>query len=111
VGFDAPLSQSGQTNIQQNILLLPDVTLEWLINDKGTIRATFFYRENADNLTTASTASTTRARRTGASISYRKDVDRIGDIFKGLFKKKKKPVPVPPEAAQKPDAVLKSEED
>ncbi len=113
VGFDAPLSQSGQTNIQQNILLLPDVTLEWLINEKGTIRATFFYRENADYLTTASNASTTRARRTGASISYRKDVDRVGDIFKGLFKKKKKPVQTPPTpfTDTKPVAALKSEEE
>lgn len=113
VGFDAPLSQSGQSNIQQNILLLPDVTLEWLINEKGTIRATFFYRENADNLTTASNASATRARRTGASISYRKDVDRIGDIFKGLFKKKKKPAPAPAPAVTeaRPEAVLKSEDE
>ena len=113
VGFDAPLSQAGQTNIQQNILLLPDVTLEWLINEKGTIRATFFYRENADYLTTSSNASTTRARRTGASISYRKDVDRIGDIFKGLFKKKPKPTPAPPPPVTevKPDAVIKSEEE
>ncbi len=113
VGFDAPLSQSGQTNIQQNILLLPDVTLEWLINEKGTIRATFFYRENADYLTTSSNASTTRARRTGASISYRKDVDRIWDIFKDLFKKKTKPAPdpPPPDPVVEPAAVIKSEEE
>ena len=114
VGFDAPLSQTGQTNIQQNILLLPDVTLEWLINEKGTIRATFFYRENADYMTTTSNASTTRARRTGASISYRKDVDRIGDIFKGLLKKKNKPAPAPPPPPAtevKPAAILKSEEE
>ncbi|HPH32397.1 MAG TPA: hypothetical protein PLB49_11120 [Chitinophagaceae bacterium] len=114
VGFDAPLSQTGQTNIQQNILLLPDVTLEWLINEKGTIRATFFYRENADYMTTSSNASTTRARRTGASISYRRDVDRIWDIFKGLFKKKNKPAPDPPPPVSetKPDAaVIKSDEE
>jgi len=113
VGFDAPLSQTGQTNIQQNILLLPDVTLEWLINEKGTIRATFFYRENADYMTTSSNASTTRARRTGASISYRKDVDRVWDIFKDLFKKKNKPSPDPPPPANvvKPDAAIKSEEE
>ena len=113
VGFDAPLSQTGQTNIQQNILLLPDVTLEWLINEKGTIRATFFYRENADYMTTSSNASTTGARRTGASISYRKDVDRVWDIFKDLFKKKNKPSPDPPPPANvvKPDAAIKSEEE
>ena len=52
-------------------------------------------------------------RRTGASISYRKDVDRIGDIFKGLFKKKKKPAPAPAPAVTeaRPEAVLKSEEE
>ena len=47
IGLDAPLQQS---NIQQSIQLLPDVTLEWLINTSGSLRASFFYRENTDYL-------------------------------------------------------------
>ncbi|MBI3138451.1 MAG: translocation/assembly module TamB domain-containing protein [Sphingobacteriales bacterium] len=101
VGFDAPLSQSGQTNIQQNILLLPDVTLEWLMNEKGTIRATFFYRENADYLTTSSNASTTKASRKGLSLSFRKDYDRLGDLFRRNKKVKAAPVNDPVKEPEK----------
>ncbi len=88
VGLDAPLQQ--QANIQQSIQLLPDVTLEWLINQSGSIRAAFFYRENADYLTTSGGLG--KARRYGGSLNYRKDFDKLSDIFK----KKKKPLPPPP---------------
>ena len=85
VGFDAPLQQ--QSNIQQTVQFLPDVTLEWLVNPSGTIRASFFYRENADYLSTNSNNVPGRAKRIGASLSYKKDFDKLSD----LFKKKKKP--------------------
>lgn len=88
VGLDAPLQQ--QSNIQQSIQLLPDVTLEWLINPSGSIRAAFFYRENADYLTT--TGGLGKARRYGASLNFRKDFDKLGDIFR----RKKKLPPLPP---------------
>lgn len=89
VGLDAPLQQ--QANIQQSIQLLPDVTLEWLINQSGSIRAAFFYRENADYLTTSGGLG--KARRYGGSINFRKDFDKLSDIFR---KKKKLPVVPPP---------------
>lgn len=111
VGFDAPLSQSGPNNLQQNIMLLPDVTLEWLINPSGTIRANFFYRENADFLSTSSNAATTRARRTGASLSYRKDFDKLGDLFR-RNRKPVSPAPVPPkQEAENPPARETKKED
>ncbi|HSU28943.1 MAG TPA: translocation/assembly module TamB domain-containing protein, partial [Chitinophagaceae bacterium] len=91
-GFDAPLQAS---SIQQSIQLLPDVTLEWLINESGTIRATFFYRENSDYLSTSTSGGPGRAQRYGGSVTYRKDVDKLIDIFKG--KKKKKKVKVEPQ--------------
>lgn len=95
-GFD-PLQQS---TLQQNIQLLPDVTMEWLINQSGTIRASFFYRENADYLTTATnTGGAGRARRIGGSLTYRRDFDKLGDLFR---KKKNKTKPQPPE--QQPGA-------
>ncbi|HYM94819.1 MAG TPA: translocation/assembly module TamB domain-containing protein, partial [Chitinophagaceae bacterium] len=80
-GFEAPLQQ---TSIQQNIQLLPDVTMEWLINQSGTIRASFFYRENTDYLSTTTTGGPARARRTGASLAYRNESDYF------LFGKKKR---------------------
>lgn len=80
--LDVPL----QSTIQQNVQFLPDVTAEWLINQSGTIRASFFYRQNLDYLT-SSNSGAARTRRTGASIAYRREFDSISDFFR---KKKKK---------------------
>ncbi len=89
-GFDAPLQGS---NIQQSIQLLPDVTLEWLINPSGTLRASFFYRENTDYLATNSTGTGKSAKRYGGSLTYKKEFERVGDLFDGIFRKRK-PKPV-----------------
>lgn len=85
VGVDAAFDQ---TSFQQSIFqqLLPDVTLEWLINESGSIRASFFYRENTDYLSTT-TSSAGKAKRIGGNLSYRKDFDHLGDIFKRKNKK------------------------
>jgi hypothetical protein len=101
LGFDAPLqSTAGQQTISQQVL--PDVTLEWLINPSGTIRASFFYRENTDYLTTATSGGPGKARRIGANVSYRKDFDNLGDIFRRK-KKKADPAPPPPPASEQED--------
>ena len=70
--------------------LLTNVTTEFLINKSGSIRASIFYKENVDLLT----GSTGKSRKYGSSLSYRKDFNRIGDIFR----RKKKLPPVPPPA-------------
>jgi hypothetical protein len=74
--------------------LLPDVTLEWLINPSGTVRASFFYRENPDYLSNGTSGGLGKDKRIGANISYRKDFDSFGDIFR---KKKKTPKTKPSE--------------
>lgn len=89
LGMDAPLGQGAQSSVQQSILLLPDVTMEWLINPSGTIRASFFYRTNADFLTASTSASVVRSRRAGASLSYKREYDKLSDIFGGAKRKKK----------------------
>ncbi|MET0393421.1 MAG: AsmA family protein [Chitinophagaceae bacterium] len=98
--LDVPL----QSTIQQNVQFLPDVTAEWLINQSGTIRASFFYRQNLDYLTTSSTGAA-RTKRTGANIAYRKEFDTLGELF-GRKKKKKastqQPAAPPPADPQKP---------
>jgi hypothetical protein len=81
--LDVPL----QATIQQNVQFLPDVTAEWLINQSGSIRASFFYRQNLDYLTTSTTGAA-RTKRSGASISYRKEFETVREFFGG---KKKKP--------------------
>ena len=93
VGFDAPLQQQA---VSQSIQLLPDVTLQWLINQTGSLRASFFYRENTDYLSVTTTGGSGKsAKRFGGSLSYQKDFDKLGDIFK---RRKKLPPPPPEEA-------------
>jgi hypothetical protein len=84
-GFDAALQQTATT--QQNFLFLKDVTMEWLINESGSMRVSFFYRENADYLGSG-TGGSAKASRIGGNISYRRDFDTI----KELLRRKKKPV-------------------
>lgn len=94
--LDVPL----QSSIQQNVQFLPDVTAEWLINQSGTIRASFFYRQDLDYLTTSSTGAA-RNKRSGASISYRREFDTPGEFFTDFFgrrRKKQTPQPPPPPA-------------
>jgi len=87
-GFDAPLQGS---NIQQSVQLLPDVSMEWLINPSGTLRATFFYRENTDYLITTASGGPGRARRYGGSLTYKKEFEKFGDLFR-----RRKPRPAAP---------------
>jgi TamB, inner membrane protein subunit of TAM complex len=94
--LDVPL----QSTIQQNVQFLPDVTAEWLINQSGTIRASFFYRQDLDYLTTSSTGAA-RNKRSGASIAYRREFDTSGEFiteFFGKKRKKKQPLQPPPPA-------------
>jgi len=77
--LDIPLQN--QTTLQQKFQFLPDVTTEWLINEKGTIRATFFYRENLDFVTGTTASAPTRSKRLGAGIAYRKEFDHLGELF------------------------------
>jgi hypothetical protein len=82
--FDVPL----QSTIQQSVQFLPDVTAEWLINPSGSIRASFFYKQNLDYLTTSSTGAA-RNKRSGVSLAYRKE-------YEGKRKRTKKPGPTTP---------------
>lgn len=76
--FDVPLAQTEQTTLR----LLPDVSLELMLNKTGSIRATFFYKQSVDFLTGTPSAGTGLApRRYGASISYGREFDNLGDLF------------------------------
>ncbi len=90
IGLDAPLTQS---SIQPGVQFLPDVQMEWLINPAGTLRAIFFYRENTDYLAVTGPG---KAKKYGASFAYRKDVDRLSDLFRDIFRRKKPKVVDPP---------------
>jgi hypothetical protein len=82
--FDVPI----QNDFQQSVRLFPDVTIELLLNKTGSVRANFFYRENVDFLTAASsgTGNNPQTRRYGTSLSYGKEFNSFGEL---LFGKKK----------------------
>jgi TamB, inner membrane protein subunit of TAM complex len=100
--LDIPL----QTTYEQKFQFLPDVSMEWLINPTGTIRATFFYKENLEFLTggTSNTsAAGTRNKKIGSSIAYRKEFDHLGELFhKKRDKKKQNQNTTEPAAASTP---------
>ena len=95
--------QTGSTTTRQQTAILPDITLEILINPSGTFRAVLFYRENTDYLTT--TASSKSQKKTGVGLSYRKDIDHIRDLFR---RKKNRQLPQPA-AAEKPVGIKEGE--
>lgn len=77
----------GLNTTQQNqsaaFPFLPDVTAEWRLTPDGKFRLTFFYRENYTYLGAGG-----KQNRSGSSISFRKEFDRVDELFK---KKKSKP--------------------
>lgn len=89
--YDVPFT--GSTQLQTD--LLTNFTTEFLLNKSGTIRATIFYKENADLLTGQTTGSGTgKTRKYGTSLAYRREFSRFGD----LFKRKQRPKAVPSSA-------------
>ena len=88
--YDVPFTS---TTSQVSSDLLTNVTTEFLINKSGSIRASIFYKENVDLLTGYSN-SAGKSRKYGTSLSYRKDFNRLGDIFR----RKKKLPSTPPTA-------------
>lgn len=96
--FDVPL----QAAIQQSVAILPNFTVDFLINPSGTLRATIFYRENIDYLTTTSTGAGKNNKSAGASIAYRKDFDRLFGKKQPEPKKKKVKAEDPNKEAEDP---------
>jgi hypothetical protein len=84
--YDVPFQSTTQVSTD----MLTNFTTEFLINKSGSIRATIFYKENVD-LLTGNATSVGKSRKYGTSLSYRKEFNRLGDIFT----RKKKIVPPP----------------
>ena len=61
---------TGRTN---NLLVTPDITAEWILTKDGRIRLVGFNRTNIDLVS--------QRTRTGISLSYRKDFDKLGQLF------------------------------
>jgi len=63
------------TQLNRKGLLTPDITIEWLLNKDGSLRVVGFNRTSID-------ITTGQRNRSGIQLSYRKDFNRLSDIFK-----------------------------
>ncbi len=76
-------------------LLSPDISIEWLLNKEGSIRVIGFNRSSID-------FTLNQRNRSGIQLSYRKDINKLGDVFKSKKRiaaedaKKKRTPPAPP---------------
>ena len=67
------------TQLYSRGVITPDISLEWILNKDGSIRVVAFNRTTID-------FTTGQRRRSGVQLTYRKDVDRLSDIFKSKKK-------------------------
>jgi hypothetical protein len=68
---------------------LPDITAEYKITPDGRFALSLFYRDSYNYLSVANHTEN----RSGASISYTRDLDNLNDLFKKKKKEKRKPAP------------------
>ena len=61
--------------LERKGLLTPDITIEWLINKDGSLRVVGFNRSSID-------FTLNQRNRSGLQLSYRKDFNKLSDIFK-----------------------------
>jgi hypothetical protein len=64
-----------------NLLVTPDITAEWLLSKDGSVRLVGFNRTNFDLIS--------QRTRTGTSLSYRKDFDKLKSSYDAEEEKKK----------------------
>ena len=60
-------------------LITPDITIEWLLNKDGSLRVVGFNRTSID-------ITTGQRNRSGILLSYRKDFNKLSDLFKSKKK-------------------------
>ena len=86
VGSALDFGMTAQQVQASSFQFLPDITAEYKITPDGRVALTFFYRDSYNYLSTGNHTQNS----SGSSISYRRDFDRIDELFK---KKKKSPHP------------------
>lgn len=76
-----------QVQATKNLQFLPDISADWKIRQDGRLVLTFFYRDSYNYLS----GTGARQNRSGASISYRRDFERLSDLWRADRKKKIRP--------------------
>ena len=75
IGGNLEYNNPATLQLARRGLITPDITIEWLLNKDGSLRVVGFNRTSID-LTVG------QRNRSGIQLSYRKDFDRLGDIFR-----------------------------
>ena len=65
--------------LEKKGLLTPDINIEWVINKDGTLRVIGFNKSSID-------LSLNQRNRSGIQLSFRKDANKLADIFKSKKK-------------------------
>lgn len=61
--------------LEKKGLVTPDISIEWLLNKEGSVRVVGFNRSSVD-------FTLNQRNRSGVQLSYRKDLNKLSDIFK-----------------------------
>ncbi|MEJ7912873.1 MAG: hypothetical protein WKF70_06945, partial [Chitinophagaceae bacterium] len=89
--FDVPL----ESDLEQTLRVLPDVSADFLINKSGTFRITLFYTKNNDPVLNQ-VQNGRIGQSTGAKLSYRKEFNSLSEFLfgrrKGVRKTNTQPV-------------------
>jgi len=88
--FDVPL----ESDLEQSLRILPDVSASFLINKSGSFRITLFYTQNND-LVISQVQNGRRGQSAGAKLSYRKEFNSLSEFLFGRIKGKRKPALLP----------------
>ncbi len=109
VSLGSSLEVPLQSTFEQTVQFLPDVTLEWLINASGSIRATLFYRENLDYLVSSSSGAA-KLKRTGGGLSFRREFNNLRELFTNVKKRSEREArriiaPAPPDTTRRIEPV------
>src|SRR5690606_27769242 len=109
VSLGSSLEVPLQSTFEQTVQFLPDVTLEWLINASGSIRATLFYRENLDYLVSSSSGAA-KLKRTGGGLSFRREFNKLRELFTNVKKRSEREArriiaPAPPDTTRRIEPV------
>ena len=79
IGGNLDYNNPSASQLARKGLITPDITVEWLLNKDGSLRVVGFNRTSADY-------TIGQRNRSGIQLSYRKDFDKLSDIFKSRKK-------------------------
>ncbi|MEJ7627320.1 MAG: translocation/assembly module TamB domain-containing protein [Ferruginibacter sp.] len=79
IGGNLDYNNPSASQLTRKGLITPDITIEWRLNRDGSLRVVGFNRTSADY-------TIGQRNRSGIQLSYRKDFDKLSDIFKSRKK-------------------------